>query len=71
MFYCFFTIYKNEWKEYKFWQQKNPKKWIYKNKKVTSIDDIDVNKILVSKKEPYCTKNSLKYFTGYNWQWCY
>ena len=24
----------------------------YKNKKVTRIDDIDVNKILVSKKEP-------------------
>ena len=28
----------------------------YKNKKVTKIDDIDVNKILVSKKEPYRTK---------------
>ena len=38
----------------------------YKNKKVTKIDDIDVNKILVSKKEPYGTKNSFKYFTGYN-----
>ena len=30
------------------------------------IDDIDVNKILVSKKEPYATKNTLKYFIGYN-----
>ena len=30
----------------------------YKNKKVTSIDDVNVNKILVSKKEPYGTKNS-------------
>ena len=29
----------------------------YKNKKVNSIDDIDVDKILVSKKEPYGTKN--------------
>ena len=38
----------------------------YKNKKITKIDDIDVNKILVSKKESYGTKNSLKYFIGYN-----
>ena len=30
------------------------------------IDNIDVNKILVSKKEPYGTKNTLKYFIGYN-----
>ena len=37
-----------------------------KNKKVFQIDDIDVNKILVSKKEPYGTKNALKYFIGYN-----
>ena len=32
----------------------------YKNKKVKSIDDIDVNKILVSKKEQDGTKNSFK-----------
>ena len=38
----------------------------YKNKKVTSIDDVDVNKMLVYKKEPYGTKNSFKYFIGYN-----
>ena len=38
----------------------------YKNKKVTKIDDIDVNKILVSKEEPYGTKNSFKYFIGYD-----
>ena len=30
------------------------------------IDDIDVNKILISKKESYGTKNSFKYFIGYN-----
>ena len=36
------------------------------NKKAFQIDDIDVNKILVSKKEPYDTKNALKYFIGYN-----
>ena len=39
---------------------------LYKNKKITKIDDIDVNKILVSKKEWYGTKNSYKYFIGYN-----
>ena len=38
----------------------------YKNKKVTSIDDVYANKILLSKKEPYDTKNALKYFIGYN-----
>ena len=37
----------------------------YKNKKIYSTDDIDVNNILVSKKEPYGTKNSHKYFIGY------
>ena len=30
-----------------------------KNIKVIKIDDIDVNKILVSKEEPYDSKNSL------------
>ena len=30
------------------------------------MNDIDLNKILVSKKESYGTKNSFKYFTGYN-----
>ena len=30
------------------------------------VDDIDIIKILVSKKEPYGTKNALKYFIGYN-----
>ena len=32
----------------------------YKNKKIEKIDDIDVNKILVSKKESHGTKNSFK-----------
>ena len=35
-------------------------------KKVTKIDHVDANKILVSKEEPYGTKNSFKYFIGYN-----
>ena len=38
----------------------------YKNKKLFNIHDLDVNKTLISKKESYGTKNSLKYFTGYN-----
>ena len=46
---------------------KNPKKpGFYKNKKPFQLLDIDVNKILVSKKEPYGTNNALKYFIGYS-----
>ena len=37
-----------------------------KKKKKINIDDIDVNKILVSKKEQYGKYNSFKYFIGYN-----
>ena len=37
----------------------------YKNK-LFNLHDLDVNEILVSKKESYGTKNSLKYFIGYN-----
>ena len=37
-----------------------------KNKKIINIDDIDVNKLLVSKKEQYGKYNSPKYFIGYN-----
>ena len=37
-----------------------------KSKKLSKIDETDVDKILVSKKEPYGTKNSLKYFIEYN-----
>ena len=47
-------------------KKKEKKSDFYKNKKVFQIDDVDVNKILVSKKEPYGTKNALKYFIGYN-----
>ena len=38
----------------------------YKNKKIIRIDQIDVNKILVSKEETYDSKNYFKYFIGYN-----
>ena len=37
-----------------------------KNKKMNNIEEVDVNNILVSKKQPYGTKNSHKYFVGYN-----
>ena len=43
----------------KFDKKKKKKSDFYKNKKVFQIDDVDVNKILVSKKEPYDTKNAL------------
>ena len=42
------------------------KKIFYKNKKVFQTDNIDVNKILVSKKGTYGTKESLKFFIEYN-----
>ena len=47
---------------------KNKKSGFYnnKNKKIFNIDNIDVNKILVSKKEQYGKYNSFKYFIGYN-----
>ena len=37
-----------------------------KNKKIFNIDETDVNKILVSKKETCGKYNSSKYFIGYN-----
>ena len=53
-------------KNINFDDKKIKKSEFYKNKKIGSINDIDINKILVSKKEPYDTNNSYKYFTGYN-----
>ena len=38
----------------------------YKNKKLFNIGDTDVNKTLISKKEPYGKKSSFKHFIGYN-----
>ena len=38
----------------------------FTSKRIYSTDDIDVNNILVSKKEPYGTKKIFKYFIGYN-----
>ena len=42
------------------------KSTFYKNKTIHIIEDIDVNNILVSKKEPYSSTHSLKYFIVYN-----
>ena len=53
-------------KNVNFGDKKNKKSDFCKNKKVTKIDDVYVNKILVSKEEPYSTKISFKYFIGYN-----
>ena len=53
-------------KNINFDDKKIKKSKFYKNKKVFQVDDIDIIKILVSKKEPYGTKNALKYFIGYN-----
>ena len=38
----------------------------YKNKELFNIHDLDLNKVLVSEIESHGTKNSLKYFIGYN-----
>ena len=53
-------------KSINFNDKKTEKRDFCKNKKIFNIDDIDVNKILVSKKEPYGKNNSLIYFIGYN-----
>ena len=53
-------------KNVNFGDKKIKRSEFYKNKNVTRIDDIDVNKIFVSNKELYGTKTSLKYFIGYD-----
>ena len=46
--------------------KKIQKSIFYKNKTRNNIEEIDINNILVSKKEPYSNKNSVEYFIGYN-----
>ena len=53
-------------KNINFANKKIKKSDFYKNKKINRIDEIDVNKILVSKKESYGTKNSFRYLIGDN-----
>ena len=53
-------------KNINFDDKKIKKSIFYKNIKIYSTDDIDVNNILVSKKESHGNKNLVKYFIGYN-----
>ena len=53
-------------KNINFNDKKIKKSFFYKNKAINNIEYINVNNILVSKKEPYGNKNSFKYFVGYN-----
>ena len=51
----------------KFGDKEINKRSFYKDKKLFKIEEIDINKILVSKKEPYGKENnSFKYFVEYN-----
>ena len=52
-------------KNINFDDKKNFKKWLLQ-KKIFNVDDTDVNKILVSKKETYGKYNLLKYFNNEN-----
>ena len=42
------------------------KSYFYKNKEIHNVEEININKISVSKKESYGTKNLFKFFIGYN-----
>ena len=53
-------------KNINFNDKKIKKSIFYKNKAINNIENIGVNNILVSKKEPYGNKNSFKYYIGYN-----
>ena len=52
-------------KNINFNNKKIKKSSFYKDKKINNIEDIDVNNILVSRKESH-GNNSFKYFIGYN-----
>ena len=43
-------------KNVNFGGKKNKKKWLLQKQKITKVDQIDVNRILVSKEEPYVQK---------------
>ena len=53
-------------KNINFNDKKIRKSTFYQKKTINSIENIDVNNILVSKKEACGNKNSFKYFIGYN-----
>ena len=65
-FYFFSLLYtRMSRKSIDFDNKKIGKSTFYKNKTINNTEDIDVNNILVSKKEPYGSKNSFKYIIGY------
>ena len=53
-------------KKFFFDDKKIQKNIFYRSRKPFDVSDIDVNKIVISKEVVYGTKNSLKYFIGYN-----
>ena len=53
-------------KSINFEDKKISKSNFYRNRKLFKIEDVDINNVLVFKKESYGTKNWLKYFIGYN-----
>ena len=53
-------------KSINFNNEKINKKTFYNNKKQFNIQQIDTNKVLISKPEPYGKKNTIKYIIGYN-----
>ena len=53
-------------KNINFGDKKIKKRDFCKNKKTFNMDDTDVNKISVSKEEPYGINKSAKYFIGYS-----
>ena len=70
-FYTFYTFFcspsiRISGKSMNFDNKNINKSNFYKNKGLFNIHDLDVNKKIVSKKESYGTKNSFKYFIGYN-----
>ena len=62
----FTTLFKNERKEQILMIKRSTRIIFITNKKIFNIDEIGVDKILVSKRESYGKKGSLKYFIGYN-----
>ena len=64
--FTFFSLQYMSGKNVNFDDKKIKKSIYYKNKTINNIGKIDINNILVSKKEPYGNKNSVKYFIGYN-----
>ena len=66
MFQFFFFPSRISGKNIIFHDEKIKKSNFYKNKKLSKTDDLDVNKMLISKKETQGKKGPFKYYIGYN-----